>query len=70
MQNLEILLYYVLYTLFRLLGYLDDQHGEFLEQWMAYHGFGEYCDLIKYCTTIGNGTKPKEEYTTIELYTL
>ena len=30
-QNLETLHYIVLSTLFALLGYLDDQHSEFLE---------------------------------------
>ena len=51
MQNLEILHYYVLSTLFPLLGYLDDQCSEFLESWMAYLDFGEFPDLIKSYTT-------------------
>ena len=62
--------YYVLHTLFPLTGYLDDQCGEFLESWMAYVEFEEFPDLIKYCTTIGNGTLHKEEYTTMENHTL
>ena len=39
MQNLETLHYYVLHTLFPLPGYLDDQHSEFLQSWMAYLDF-------------------------------
>ena len=35
MQNLETLHYYVLHTLFPLLGYLDDQFCEYFESWMA-----------------------------------
>ena len=50
--------------------HLDDQHGEFLESWMAYQEFDELPDLIKYYTTIGNGTLLKEEYTTIKECTL
>ena len=56
MQNLEIIHYYVLDTLFPLLGYLDDQHSEFLTSWMAYLDFKEFPFLIEYYTTIGNGT--------------
>ena len=37
---------------------------------MAYLDFEEFCNLIKYCTTIGNSTLLKEEYTTIENCTL
>ena len=37
---------------------------------MAYLEFDEFPDLIKYSTTIGNGTLLKEEYTTFEEYTL
>ena len=53
-----------------LLGYLDDQCSEFLELWMDSLGFGEFPNLIKYYTTIGNGTLLKEEHTTIENQTL
>ena len=56
----------MLSTLFPLLGYLDDQCGEFLESWMAYLDFVEFPNLIEYCTNIGNGTLLKEEYTTME----
>ena len=70
MQTLETLHYYVLHTLFLLLGYPDDQYGEFLELWMAYHGFGEFPNLIEYYNTIGNDTLLKEEYTSIENCTL
>ena len=66
MQNLETLHYYVLHTLFPLLGYLDDQHDEFLKIWLDFHGLGELPDLIKCYTTIGNGTIHKEDYTTTE----
>ena len=70
MQQLENLHYYVLSTLFPLLVLLDDQHGEFLESWMAYQEFNEFPDIIEYYTTIGNGTLLKEEYTTIKEHTL
>ena len=40
--------YYVLTTLFPLLGHLEDQHGEFLGSWMAYVDFEEFLNLIKY----------------------
>ena len=60
----------MLCTLFPLPVHLDDQCGEFLESWMAYLEFDEFPDLIKYSTTIGNGTLLKEEYTTFEEYTL
>ena len=43
---------------------------EFLKLWMANHGFGEFPNLIKYYTTIGNGTLLKEEYTTTNNHTL
>ena len=66
MQKLENLHYYVLGTLFPLPVHLDDQHGEFLESWMAYQEFDEFPDLIKYYTTIGNDTILKEECTTIK----
>ena len=69
-QKLENLHYYVLGTLFPLPVHLDDQHGEFLESWMAYQEFNEFPDLIEYYTTIGNGTLLKEEYTTIKESTL
>ena len=69
-QNIETLYYYVLHTLFPLPGYLDDQCSEFLESWMAYLDFMEFCDLIEYYTTTVNGTLLKEEYTTIENCTL
>ena len=70
MQKLENLHYYVLSTLFPLPVYLDDQCGEFLESWMAYQEFDKFPNLIKYYTTIGNGTLLKEEYTTIKECTL
>ena len=38
--------------------------------WMVYLEFEEFPDLIKYYTTIGNGTLLKEEYTTIKECTL
>ena len=60
MQNLETLHYYVLCTLFPLLGYLDDQCDEFLESWMAYLDFGEFPDLIEYYITFSTGTLIKE----------
>ena len=67
--NLETLHYYVLSTLFPLLGYLDHQYGEFLKSWMAYLDFEEFPDLIEYYNTIGNGTLLKEEYTTMDNWT-
>ena len=67
MQNLETLPYYVFSTLFPLQGYLDNQHGEFLESWMAYLEFDKFPNLIKHYTTIGNGALLKEEYTTIKI---
>ena len=70
MQKLEYLRYYVLGTLFPLPLHLDDQHGEFLESWMAYQEFNEFPNLIEYYTTIGNGILFKEEYTTIKESTL
>ena len=71
MQKLENLHYYVLGTLFPLPVHLvDNQHGEFLESWMAYQEFDEFPNLIEYYTTIGNGTLLKEEYTTIKESTL
>ena len=70
MQNLENLHYYVLCTLFPLLGYLDNQCGKFLESWMAYLDFMELPNIIEYYTTIGNGTLLKEEYNTTEIHTL
>ena len=60
----------MLTTLFPLLGHLDDQCSEFLKSWMAYLDFEEFPDLIKYYTTIGNGTLLMEEYTTIKECTL
>ena len=69
-QKLENLHYYVLSTLFPLLVYLDDQHGEFLKSWMAYLEFNEFPDLIEYYTTIGTGTILMEEYNTIKECTL
>ena len=60
----------MLTTLFPLLGYLDDQCGEFLESWMAYLDFKEFPDLMEYNTTIVNGTLLNEEYTNIENCTL
>ena len=53
-----------------LLGYLDDQCGEFLKLLMANLGFGEFPNIIKYYTTIGNCTPLKEEYTSMENHTL
>ena len=71
MQKLETLHYYVLTTMFPLLGHLvDNKCSEFLESWMAYLDFEEFPDLIKYYTTIGNGTLLKEKYTTIKECTL
>ena len=70
MQNLETQHYYVLCTLFPLLGYLDNQNGKFLKLWMTNLGFREFPDLIEYYTTIGTGTILKGEYTTIENFTL
>ena len=70
MQKLENLHYYVLSTLFPLPVHLDDQHGEFLESWMAYLEFDEFPNLIKYYTTIVNGTLLKQKYTTIKECTL
>ena len=67
-QKLENLHYYVLSTLFPLLVHLGNQHSEFLESWMAYLEFDEFPDLIKYYTTIGNGTLLKEEYIEHFLY--
>ena len=49
---------------------LDDQCSEFLQLWMAYHCFREFPNLIKYYTSIGNGTQLKEEYNTIGNHTL
>ena len=49
---------------------LSRQHGEFLELWMAYLDFEEFPNLIKYYTTIINGTILKEKYTTMENHTL
>ena len=69
-QSLETLHYYVLSTLFPLLGYLDDQCGEFLKSWMAYLDSMEFPNLIEYYTTIRNGTPHEEEYTTMENCTL
>ena len=69
-QKLENLHYYVLSTLFLLPVHLDVQHSEFLESWMAYLEFNEFPDLIKYYTTIGNGTLLKQKYTTIKECTL
>ena len=69
MQTLDILHYYVLCTLFPLPDYLDDQLNEFLELWMAYLDFKEFPDLIKYFTTIENGTILKEKCTTMENHT-
>ena len=70
MQELETLHYYVLTTMFPLLGHLKDQCSEFLESWMAYLEFKEFPNLMKYYTTIGNGTILKEEYNTIKECTL
>ena len=41
-QKLVNLHYYVLSTLFPLPAHLDNQHGEFLESWMAYQEFNEF----------------------------
>ena len=60
MQKLENLHYYVLSTLFPLPVDQDDQCSEFCESWMAYQEFNEFLDLIKYYTTIGNGTLLKD----------
>ena len=60
----------MLNTLFPLPVHLDDQNSEFLESWMAYQEFDDFPDLIKYYTTIGNGTLLREEYTTIKECTL
>ena len=54
----------MLHTLLPLLGYLDDQHGEFLKLWIDSLGFREFPNVIKYYTIIGNGTLLKEEDTT------
>ena len=62
--------YYVLCTLFPLPGYLDDQCSEFLELWMANHGFRELHNLSKYYSSIGNDTLLKQEYTIMETFTL
>ena len=56
----------MLSTLLSVPVHLDDQHGEFLESWMAYQEFDEVPNLIEYYTTIGYGTLFKEEYTTIK----
>ena len=53
-----------------MLPHLEDQCSEFLKSWMAYLDFKEFPDLIKYYTTIGNGTILKEKYTTIKECTL
>ena len=37
---------------------------------MVYQEFDEFPNLIKYFTTIGNGTLHKEEYTTTKEFTL
>ena len=52
-QKLENLHFYVLSTLFPLPVHLDNQCSEFLESWMAYLELDEFCNLIKYYTTIG-----------------
>ena len=70
MWKLETLHYYVLATMFPLLGHLDDQCGEFLESWMAYLDVKEFPDLFEHYTTIGNSTIIKEESTTIKECTL
>ena len=70
MQNLEILHYYVLSTLFSLPGYLDDQISELVKSWMAYLDFKKNSDPIKYYTTIGTCKLPKEECTAVENCTL
>ena len=69
-QKLETLHYFVLTTMFPLPGHLEDQHSEFLESWMAYLEFDEFPDLIKYYTSIGNGTLLNQKYTTIKEGTL
>ena len=69
-QNLENLHYYVWSTQFPLPVHLDDQHGEFLESWMAYLESYEFPNLIEYYTTIDNCTLLEEEYNTIKEYTL
>ena len=69
MQTRDTLCYYVLHTLFPLPGYLDNQHSEFLNLWLDYHGFREFPNLIMYYTTIAVRTKIKEEYTSIENFT-
>ena len=68
--KLENLHYYVLSTLFPLLVHLDDQHGEFLESWMAYLEFDEFPNLIEYYTTIRNSSLLKQKYTIIKECTL
>ena len=70
MQKLETIHYYVLKTMFPLPGHLEDQCGEFLESWMAYIEFEEFPDLIKYYTTIRNGTLLKKKYITMKECTL
>ena len=60
----------MLSTLFPLLVHLEDQCGEFLKSWMAYQDFKEFPNLIKYYTTIGNGTLLKQKCTTIKECTL
>ena len=70
MQNLQTLHYNVLYTLFPLPGYLDNQCGEYLELGMAYHGFREFPNLIEYYTAIRTGALLNKEYATIENCTL
>ena len=70
MQKLETLHYYVLTTMFPLPGHLEDQCSEFLKSCMAYLEFDEFPNLIKYYTTIGNGTLLKQKYTTIKECTL
>ena len=69
-QKLETLYDYVLTTMFPLSGHVEYQCSEFLESWMAYIEFDEFHDLIKYYTTIGNGTLCKEKYTTLKECTL
>ena len=69
-QKLETLCYYVITTMFPLPGHLEDEHGEFLESWVAYLEFIEFPDLIEYYSTIGNGTILKQKYTTIKESTL
>ena len=70
MQKLENLHYYLLSTLFPLPVHLDDQHGEFLESWMAYLEFDKFPNLIEYNTTIGNGRLLEQKYTTMKECTL